>query len=452
MTTTSDCVPCAEAAADGPAHFRASVDNSAWDGPAAMSNCAKSDTPASCYGSICAGKKAGDTSLQSSWALPHHKTPGGPPNAAGVANALSRLPQTQGLTNHDAALAHLQAHMHAIDPDYSPSSNSASEASLLRMRAYVEAGGSQIPNGKARAQLFTGAIFRATPVKQGSREYFEVEGYASVVDTPYTMYDAFGPYEETIRGSAFDASLANPALDVAFLVNHKGVTMARTTNGTLTLWVDSTGLGARAVLNAARQDVRDIVSAIDDGLIDEMSFAFYLNAGGWNSAYDKFTIFEADIDRGDVSAVNYGANPYTSIAARASEIIAEIAHLPAGAARAALARLQQRTDLTLGEPAIIPSTFVAMPARSHGAHSGEHTHMHPAYGQQGCDVQHTHTHTHAGDDNHDHQHGNEATAVEYRDPELDDQGSPAVQSGMSVQMLSELNELDNEYERDREDQ
>ena len=53
---------------------------------------------------------------------------------------------------------------------------------------------------------------------------------------------------------------------------------------------------------------------------------------------------------------------------------------------------------------------------------------------------------------HDHQHGNEATAVEYRDPELDDQGSPAVQSGMSVQMLSELNELDNEYERDREDQ
>lgn len=95
-------------------HDERATDNSAWDGGAAMSNCASKDSPAACYRSICAGRKAGDPSKQSAWALPHHKTPGGPANAAGVRNALSRLPQTQGLTNREAARRHLEAHMASI--------------------------------------------------------------------------------------------------------------------------------------------------------------------------------------------------------------------------------------------------------------------------------------------------------------------------------------------------
>jgi phage head maturation protease len=82
-----------------------------WDGPAAMSACASSGTPGSCYGAICAGRKAGDPALQSSWALPHHPRPGAPADPAGVRNALSRLPQTQGLTNAAAARRHLEAHL-----------------------------------------------------------------------------------------------------------------------------------------------------------------------------------------------------------------------------------------------------------------------------------------------------------------------------------------------------
>jgi HK97 family phage prohead protease len=93
---------------------RADGDTGAWDGPAAMSNCASSDTPASCYAAICAGRRSGDAALQSSWALPHHSRPGAQPNVAGVRNALSRLPQTQGLTNKAAAQAHLEAHAKAL--------------------------------------------------------------------------------------------------------------------------------------------------------------------------------------------------------------------------------------------------------------------------------------------------------------------------------------------------
>lgn len=212
----------------------------------------------------------------------------------------------------------------------------------MRRATGLKGNSGAIPNGAGRSQLFHGALMRAKLVKRGGHDVYEVEGYASVVDTPYEMYDMWGPYDEEIRGGAFDKSLARDDLDTAFLVNHRGVTMARTTNGSLSLWSDSTGLGSRAWLNSNRQDVRDIVSAIDDGLIDEMSFAFYLDAGGWNESYDKFTIFEADIHRGDVSAVNYGANPYTSIAARASVILGELDHLPDGAARAAMLRLRSR--------------------------------------------------------------------------------------------------------------
>lgn len=92
------------------------VDTGAWDGSAAMSACANSDDPAAAYRAICAGRRAGDPDLQSSWALPHHSSPGDGPNAAGVRNALSRLPQTEGLTNREAAQRHLDAHMAEINP------------------------------------------------------------------------------------------------------------------------------------------------------------------------------------------------------------------------------------------------------------------------------------------------------------------------------------------------
>ena len=93
------------------------IDQSDWDGPKAMSMAAKSDDPAATYKQICAGTRAGDPSKQDSWALPY-KYPGKGPNAAGVRNALSRLPQTDDLTNADAAKSLLQRLMKQVNPDY----------------------------------------------------------------------------------------------------------------------------------------------------------------------------------------------------------------------------------------------------------------------------------------------------------------------------------------------
>jgi len=91
----------------------ASYDSSAWDGGAAMSAAVNSSNPASSLAAICAGRRSGPADERGSYALPHHKRPGSPPNRNGVNNALARLSSTEGLTNKSAAEAHLKAHQKA---------------------------------------------------------------------------------------------------------------------------------------------------------------------------------------------------------------------------------------------------------------------------------------------------------------------------------------------------
>lgn len=202
-----------------------------------------------------------------------------------------------------------------------------------------------IPCGASRSQTFPSQL-RAKKIEQDGKQFWQVEGYATVYERGYDMWDWAGPYTEVVSAGAADETLAaNP--DVVFLVNHRGLAMARTTNGTLTLWSDATGMGDRALLNPGRQDVKDLVLGIEDGTITEQSFAFMITSGQWSPDYSEYRINAFDIERGDVSAVNYGANPHTSIAARSQEILAALDHLPAGAARAALERLNHRTDLNI---------------------------------------------------------------------------------------------------------
>jgi HK97 family phage prohead protease len=214
------------------------------------------------------------------------------------------------------------------------------------------------------------AKLRAELVNYDGSQRYHLTGHASVVDTPYEMWDSAGPYMEVIDAGAFTRTLA-AGPDVAFLVNHRGVTMARTTNGSLRLSMDATGLAVEAWLNPKRQDVSDLVVAIEDRDVTEMSFAFMLGDGGgiWSADFQTFRITELDLDRGDVSAVNYGANPYTDVAARSREVLADLERLPAGAARAAVARLQKRTDITAIEALLeAPPAPEAPPAGRSLAH------------------------------------------------------------------------------------
>ncbi len=196
------------------------------------------------------------------------------------------------------------------------------------------------PAGRQRHEVFP-AQMRATMVERNGKQFAQLEGTASVVETWYEMWDMFGPYEEKIARGAFDTTLSQ-APDVAFLLNHRGMTMARTKQSrTLELWVSESGnLDTRAYVNPKRQDVADLVTAIEDGDIDQMSFAFRIVGWAWNDDYSQFTITDVDLDRGDVSAVNYGANPYTAITAR--DALAAIDALEGPALEAARARIDAR--------------------------------------------------------------------------------------------------------------
>lgn len=211
---------------------------------------------------------------------------------------------------------------------------------VREMRAATAAAGA-MPGGKGRTQAFPAREMRASMTKRDGKDFYLVEGYASVVERSYRMWDWYGEYDEIVSAGAFDKTLA-AGPDTVWLTNHKGVTMARTTNGTLELAADSTGLWTRAYLNPTRQDVRDTVSAIEDGLMTEMSFAFMITSGQWSPEYDEYRINEVDIDRGDVSGVNYGASPHTSIAARSAELLRVLDDLPPAAQRAAYDRLASR--------------------------------------------------------------------------------------------------------------
>jgi len=223
----------------------------------------------------------------------------------------------------------------------------------------------QVPGGAARmvdtAWLKRGdqpmpPRLRAKKVEKDGKPFYLVEGYYTVYERGYEMWDWAGPYTEIVSAGAGEKTTnANP--DVVFLVNHRGLAMARThVAGTLELWSDETGGGDRAWLNPARSDVKDLVLNIEDGVTTEQSFAFMITSGQWSPDYMEYRINEYDIDRGDTSAVNYGANPYTSIAARSREILDALDQLPAGVARAALDRLNHRTDLAQMTPTVHKAT------------------------------------------------------------------------------------------------
>lgn len=152
-----------------------------------------------------------------------------------------------------------------------------------------------------------------------------VEGFASTTEQPYEMWDMFGPYTELVSADAFDKTLATAPL-VEFTLNHGaggGIPMAHTRNDTLTLSIvkdtPETGLFYAATVDPTRTDVADALKAMKRGDLAESSFKFRIVRGQWSPDWTEYHILEIDIHRGDVSAVNFGANPYTSTGVRAAK-------------------------------------------------------------------------------------------------------------------------------------
>jgi hypothetical protein len=145
-------------------------------------------------------------------------------------------------------------------------------------------------------------------------------GFASVTNAEYEMEDFIGPWIESVSVNAFRKTL-NDGADVAFLLNHEGMTLARTKPGTLKLSEQTnastspipgvTGLYSEALLDLQNMYVQAMRSAVDRGDLDEMSMAFRVIRQEWNADFTRRWLNEVSLDKADVSLVNYAASPAT---------------------------------------------------------------------------------------------------------------------------------------------
>lgn len=198
----------------------------------------------------------------------------------------------------------------------------------------------------ARVRLLNVRELRATPrfeLRAVEGDTLVLEGYASTFE-PYEMYggpaNGYG-WIEQLDKRAFDATLGERP-DLHLLINHEGMPLARTKSGTLQLSVDSHGLKVVAQLDRSDPDVQRLEPKMLRGDMNEMSFAFRVRAQTWSAApgFDDDpeslrTITDVNLHKGDVSVVNFGANPTTT-----AEILAAAGKKRTGGARGRLSVAQ----------------------------------------------------------------------------------------------------------------
>ena len=151
---------------------------------------------------------------------------------------------------------------------------------------------------------------RDVEARQADDGTMRLSGYAAVFNDSSVPL----PFKESIAPGAFRKTLAETP-DVRLLVNHTGLPLARTKNGSLTLTEDERGLYFNAEL-ADTQEARDIHTLIARGDVDQMSFAFRVIRQKWSEDRSRRVLTEVSLSDGDVSVVTYPAYPTTSVEAR----------------------------------------------------------------------------------------------------------------------------------------
>lgn len=142
-------------------------------------------------------------------------------------------------------------------------------------------------------------------------EDFVVEGYATTFDDPYSF---MGGYEVIDRHALDLADMS----DVIFQYDHRGMVMARMSNGSLIVTPDDHGLHIRADLSGSRAG-RDLCESIRNGLVTKMSWGFFIAKDGWSwDAQTRTSTVRAISKVFDVSAVSIPVDQSTEIMSRRS--------------------------------------------------------------------------------------------------------------------------------------
>ena len=160
---------------------------------------------------------------------------------------------------------------------------------------------------KIERRTFTVRDVEARQAEDGT---MRLSGYAAVFNDSSVPL----PFKESIAPGAFRKTLMETP-DVRLLINHEGLPLARTKNGTLTLTEDDRGLYMDAEI-ADTSEGRDLYKLVERGDVDQMSFAFRVIRQKWSEDRTRRVLTEVSLADGDVSVVTYPAYPTTSVEAR----------------------------------------------------------------------------------------------------------------------------------------
>ena len=164
--------------------------------------------------------------------------------------------------------------------------------------------------------------FRAYELENGNQndedKYYHLEGKAVSFDDETVLFKSQGiEYKEIIDRHAFD----NADTSNVFLKFNHGDTFiapARTKNGTLELDVREDGVYIKAKMLKELSSSKELYTAIREGLIDKMSFAFTIAEESFNKETNTWTVRAIDKVY-DVAPVEIPAYENTYINARRLE-------------------------------------------------------------------------------------------------------------------------------------
>ena len=159
---------------------------------------------------------------------------------------------------------------------------------------------------------------RSTQSKFETREAdgeMYISGYFAVFNSEYEMWPGA---VESIADTAFDGALAD---DIRCLIDHETrLVLGRNKAGTLTLKVDTRGLGGEARINPNDQDAVNLYERVKRGDVDQCSFGFDILDEEFEDRGDtvKWTIKKVKLY--EVSVVTFPAYEETSVSARKRQL------------------------------------------------------------------------------------------------------------------------------------
>ena len=144
-----------------------------------------------------------------------------------------------------------------------------------------------------------------------------IEGHAAVFDSWSETLGGIFPFKEKVRKGAFSQTIEKD--DIRALFNHDpNYVLGRNKAGTLELKEDERGLYVR-IIPPDTQAARDLITSIERGDINQMSFGFTVEEEKWDTVEGIDVRELRKVKLFDVSPVTFPAYPSTDVRVRAME-------------------------------------------------------------------------------------------------------------------------------------